>query len=271
MANRAERRAQAKRQRRGQAEPQPGTTRSREGLLDEQSLQERSVRLQNKSKGAWVPTSSTLQAEDDSDVIPSADPKVRAASNEQRATKKERKLRERAMKELLREEKEREKEAGRSAFARSPRWWGSLCAWVVAGISLIAAIAFFVTNHHARGAASIVVFVIALIALAIIARTEPENEIEELARQDRMDDIRQAQNAGQRKAQAHSLSWWVRVLNWILIVVSALAFMSLLFWTASVWVIMGIAIAFGVGVLNLFIVARPSDENPHLDQYGTAL
>lgn len=274
MANRAERRAQAKRQRRGQAEPQPGRERSREGLLDEQSLQDRSVRLQNKAKGEWKPSSSTLQEDNDSDIIPSADPKVRAASPEERAARKERKLRERALKELEREEKQREKEAraeGRSVFARSPRWWGTLVSWIIAGVSLVAAIAFFVTNHHLRGAVCIGVMVLALIALAIIARTEPANEIEELARQDRLDDIREAQSAGYRKTVAHSLSWWVRVLNWILIVVSAIAFMSLLFWTASIWIIMGIAIAFGVGVLNLFIVAQPSFDNPHLDKYGTAI
>ncbi|MFC0265140.1 hypothetical protein [Alloscardovia macacae] len=283
MPNRAERRAQAKRQRRGQAEPQQGMARSRDGLLDEQSLQERSVRLQNKAKGEWKPSSSTLEQDDDSDVIPSADPKMRAASAEKKALKKERKLRERAMAQMLREQEEQEKQARETAahpaLARSPRWWGSLGAWLVAGVSLVAAIAFFVTNHHLRGAVNIVIFVIALLALAILARMEPVNAYEELARQDRMEDMQEAQAAASARrgggagsgVRAHSLSWWVRVLNWILIVVTACAFVSLLFWTASVWVVMGIAIAFAVGVLDLFIVARPSSENPHLDQYGTAI
>lgn len=53
MPNRAERRAQDKRQRRGQAEPEQNQ-RSRAGLLDEQTLQDRSVRLKNKRNGAWV-------------------------------------------------------------------------------------------------------------------------------------------------------------------------------------------------------------------------
>ena len=76
MPNRAERRAQDKRQRRGQAEPEQNQ-RSRAGLLDEQTLQDRSVRLKNKRNGAWVPTSSTIEAEESDDVIPSADPKLR--------------------------------------------------------------------------------------------------------------------------------------------------------------------------------------------------
>ncbi|WP_018143724.1 hypothetical protein [Alloscardovia criceti] len=277
MANRAERRAQAKRQRRGQAEPQQGMTRSRSGLLDETSLQERSVRLNNKSRGEWKPSSSTLQAEDESfEEIPSADPKLSAASADVKAAKKERRLRERALKELARQEEEQEKEARAQAkhpaFARSPRWWVSLASWIIAGLAIIAEIVLAVLHAPAFSyAIPAAVFAIALIVLAVLARMEPTNYYEELARQDRMDDIRQAQQGSYRKPRAHTLSWWVRVLNWILIVAAAGAFLSLLFWTPNTWVIMGIAIAFGVGVLNLFIIARPSDENPHLDQYGTAI
>lgn len=275
MPNRAERRAQEKRQRRGQAEPELNQ-RSRAGLLDEQSLQDRSVRLKNKRGGAWVPTSSTLEAEESEEVIPSADPKLRGASAQAKAAKKERKLRERALKELQRQEAEKEKEMARTArhplFAQSARWWSALAAWIVAGLSVVAAIVLMVLHTPTWSyGLPVIPFVIAFIVLAVLARLEPENQYEQLARLDRMEDIRAAQNQGQRTPVAHSLKWWVRVLNWILIVCAAGTLLSLLFWTPNIWVIMGIVIAFALGVLNLFIVADSSENNPHLDQYGTAI
>lgn len=275
MPNRAERRAQDKRQRRGQAEPEQNQ-RSRAGLLDEQTLQDRSVRLKNKRNGAWVPTSSTIEAEESDDVIPSADPKLRGSSAQAKAAKKERRLRERALKELQRQEAEREKEAQRNAkhplFARSPRWWTALAAWGVAGLSVVAAIVLMVLHTPTWSyGIPVIPFVIAFIVLAVLARLEPENQYEELARLDRLEDIRAAQHQGQRTPTAHPLKWWVRVLNWMLIIIAAGALLSLLFWTPNIWVIMGIVIAFALGVLNLFIVADSAENNPHLDQYGTAI
>lgn len=278
MANRAERRAAAKRKRRGQDLPQEGTARSRAGLLDEQSLQERSVRLQSKSKGAWKPSSSVIEQEDeDFEVIPSADPKVRAASELKKAEKKERKARLREQRQLENELIEREEELAKNAkhpaFARSPRWWATLAMWVLSAASIIAMIVMAVLKAPGWSyAIPVVVLVIALIVLAVIARTEPLNYYEQMAQMDRMNDIREAQNAGKTRVQAHNLVWWLRLVDWMLIVASGCAFVSLLFWTPStVWVIAGIAIAFAVGVLSLFILARPSSENPHLDQYGTAI
>lgn len=60
MPNRAERRANAKRSRRGtNSQPQRVQTRSRQGMVDEYSLQERSVRLENGQTAEWKPTSSS--------------------------------------------------------------------------------------------------------------------------------------------------------------------------------------------------------------------
>lgn len=278
MANRAERRAEAKRKRRGQDMPQEGIMRSRAGLLDEQSLQERSVRLANKARGTWKPTSSVLEeADDDYTVIPSADPTVRAADKQSKELKKERKqmLRERRKIEQaqLEEELERQANAAHPALARSPRWWITLAMWTLAVLSIVAVIVMAVMKTPSWSyIIPVALIVVALVALTVVARAEPLNYYEELEAQERMRDIRHAQQARYHRVQAHNLGWWLRLLNWILIIVSSLGFGSLLFWTPStIWVIAGIAIAFAVGVLNLFILARPSSENPHVDQYGTAI
>ncbi|MFD0705022.1 hypothetical protein ACFQY8_04605 [Alloscardovia venturai] len=276
MANRAERRAEAKRQRRGQDQSQQGNIRSRAGLLDEQSLQDRSLRLQSKSKGEWKPSSSVQQHEVGSEIIPSADPTVTAVSAEKKEIKKERKLRERARKQLEREEVQREKEAAERTrvprFAHSPRWWGSLSSWIVAGLSVVSMIVMAVLKAPAWSySIPVIVLVISLIVLAVIARSEPTNYYDQLAQLDRMDDIRQVQLSAYRKPAAHNLGWWVRLLNWGIIILAGCGFISFLFWTPGIWVISGVVIVFAVGILNLFIVSRPSSENPHLDQYGTAI
>ncbi|PLS30899.1 hypothetical protein Uis1B_1188 [Bifidobacterium margollesii] len=64
MPNRAERRANAKRARRGNSRnTRPQMARSREGMVDEYSLQEKSIRLQNGQTGEWKPSASKLVPE----------------------------------------------------------------------------------------------------------------------------------------------------------------------------------------------------------------
>ncbi|MEK0306609.1 tripartite tricarboxylate transporter TctB family protein [Bifidobacterium favimelis] len=69
MTNRAERRAQAKRNRRGEADRYSGGERGRAGLLDEAALQARSRRLSSGQDGEWKPSGHSeaeeLTAEDD--------------------------------------------------------------------------------------------------------------------------------------------------------------------------------------------------------------
>lgn len=60
MSNRAERRANARRNRRGSSRQQPSRyqAKSREGLVDEYALQERSIRLQDGQPGEWRPSAT---------------------------------------------------------------------------------------------------------------------------------------------------------------------------------------------------------------------
>ncbi|KFI58676.1 membrane protein [Bifidobacterium gallicum] len=80
MANRAERRAKAK----GKGIPQQYDStngRGRKGMIDEQQLQERSVRIAEGKKGPWKPTSSEIEAEEhamDTDPNDFDPPAVRA-------------------------------------------------------------------------------------------------------------------------------------------------------------------------------------------------
>lgn len=55
MTNRAERRAQAKRSRRGGQDSYRGADRGRAGVIDERTLQERSRRLAAGESGEWKP------------------------------------------------------------------------------------------------------------------------------------------------------------------------------------------------------------------------
>ena len=90
MANRRERRAAERRRRRGQEEPQyKEQDRSVSGALDAQSLNTRSVHLQDRKGGEWKPSSSTQQAE--AEAVPSADPGVapdKSARNKKHQQKK---------------------------------------------------------------------------------------------------------------------------------------------------------------------------------------
>lgn len=62
MPNRAERRAQAKNNRRGVPQQYDQTHgRARSGMLDEYQLQEKSRRLQDGTDGPWKPTGGTIE------------------------------------------------------------------------------------------------------------------------------------------------------------------------------------------------------------------
>lgn len=61
MPNRAERRAQAKQNRRGVPQQYDQTRgRGRSGMLDEYQLQEKSRRLQDGTDGPWKPTGGSV-------------------------------------------------------------------------------------------------------------------------------------------------------------------------------------------------------------------
>ncbi|WP_022859398.1 membrane protein [Bifidobacterium magnum] len=65
MPNRAERRAQQKRDRGGVPQQYDSTKgRGRSGMLDEAQLQERSRRVKEGSSESWKPTSSVIEASD---------------------------------------------------------------------------------------------------------------------------------------------------------------------------------------------------------------
>ncbi|MFT8704220.1 tripartite tricarboxylate transporter TctB family protein [Bifidobacterium aquikefiricola] len=65
---------------------------------------------------------------------------------------------------------------------------------------------------------------------------------------------------------------WLRMLSWILIVVSACAFVVIM-WisTTPLWLVITVSAFFAIGVLSLFIVAGSPHENPNLDDHGTAV
>ena len=65
MPNRAERRAQAKRSRRGQGTATQPRSRSRAGVIDEATLQDRALHLQESGTDEWKPSASTSSPEHD--------------------------------------------------------------------------------------------------------------------------------------------------------------------------------------------------------------
>ena len=74
MANRAQRRANAKNERRGIPSQYDQTRgRGRSGMIDEHALQERSSHLQEKNTGEWKP-SSNIQREEEESALVSAEP-----------------------------------------------------------------------------------------------------------------------------------------------------------------------------------------------------
>lgn len=69
-----------------------------------------------------------------------------------------------------------------------------------------------------------------------------------------------------------SLRQWLRVLSWVLIVISACAFVVVM-WISStpLWLVITVSVVFAVGVLSLLLVGGSPRENPNLDDNGTAV
>ncbi|OZG50936.1 hypothetical protein [Bombiscardovia coagulans] len=69
-----------------------------------------------------------------------------------------------------------------------------------------------------------------------------------------------------------SVKQWFRFVSWTLIVLSAIAFLVVM-WIPNLpmWAIVTISAVFIVGVLSLFFVGGSYKENPRLDSYGTAV
>jgi hypothetical protein len=65
---------------------------------------------------------------------------------------------------------------------------------------------------------------------------------------------------------------WLRLLSWVLIVLSCVAFLVIM-WLSNVpmWLVITVSAVFAVGVLSLFFVGGSPKENPNLDDYGTAV
>lgn len=70
----------------------------------------------------------------------------------------------------------------------------------------------------------------------------------------------------------HSARQWFRVISWLLIALSAIAFLVIM-WLPShpMWLVATVSIVFAVGVLSLFFTAGNPKHNPNLDQNGTAV
>ena len=172
MANRRERRAAERRRRRGQEEPQyKEQDRSVSGALDAQSLNTRSVHLQDRKGGEWKPSSSTPD-------------------------------------KSARNKKHQQKSRERSA-----------------------------------------------------------------RRQERLQAAR-AQELRRRRAasrHAHPIHWWFTVLNWALLICTAIAFIVMIWVPPKLPVIIVVTVLFCLGVLNIFFLARPMRDNPNLDENGTAI
>lgn len=73
---------------------------------------------------------------------------------------------------------------------------------------------------------------------------------------------------------ARKRTWrdWMRFASWVLIALSALAFLIVM-WIPSLpmWAIITVSAFFAVGVLSLFVVRGDTDKNPYLDENGTAV
>ncbi len=70
----------------------------------------------------------------------------------------------------------------------------------------------------------------------------------------------------------HDLRWWLRIICWALICLSAVAFLIIMWLPAHpLWLIATVAGIFAVGVLSLFFVPGSPKSNPRLDENGTAV
>lgn len=101
-------------------------------------------------------------------------------------------------------------------------------------------------------------------------------------RPSRVDTVEQVRHEDERTpqekdAEAHvapRMSGWgiAKLMSWLLIILSSLAFLILM-WIPGLplWAILTVTIVFGIGVISLFVVRSPHDVNPNLDANGTAV
>lgn len=73
-------------------------------------------------------------------------------------------------------------------------------------------------------------------------------------------------------AHAHSAWGYGKAVAWTLIVLSAIAFLVVM-WIPQLptWAIITVSAVFIAGVLSLFIIQSPRDVNPNVDENGTAV
>ncbi|MDN5632826.1 tripartite tricarboxylate transporter TctB family protein [Bifidobacterium mongoliense] len=69
-----------------------------------------------------------------------------------------------------------------------------------------------------------------------------------------------------------SLRGVMRIISWTLIVLSMIAFLTVM-WLPShpAWLIILVSAVFVIGVLSLFLTAEDARFNTHVDEHGTAL
>ncbi|MCI1901159.1 MAG: hypothetical protein LKI93_00260 [Bifidobacteriaceae bacterium] len=73
-------------------------------------------------------------------------------------------------------------------------------------------------------------------------------------------------------ARKRTTKGWLKFFSWLLIGLSALAFLIVM-WIPNLpmWAIVTVSAIFAVGVLSLFVVRGDNDKNPYLDENGTAV
>ncbi len=277
MPNRADRRAQARNARRGIPEQYDETNgRERAGLLDESNIQTRAEHLKSRKSSSWKPTSNVQRGEEDDIDLASSNGLDEGLSPKER--RKQEKIRQRAMR-MAEQERKAQEEAQRrderlNNSAHSGRWWGFIISAILLVISLIACgVLIYLKQAQwsyltAAGVAAVALTVILVLSVTQRMRDNDENL---LLQRDR-ESIQLAQRRARRAQEsAHDLHWWLSVLNWMIIIGSAIAFMTIMWFTVSIWVVAGIAVVFAIGVIDIFFLARPSSENPNVDEYGTAI
>ncbi|RBP97987.1 hypothetical protein CRD60_02060 [Bifidobacterium aemilianum] len=76
----------------------------------------------------------------------------------------------------------------------------------------------------------------------------------------------------ERVHKHRSLRQWLRLFSWILISLSAIAFIVVM-WLPKhpIWLVITVSAVFAVGVLGILLFAGGAKDNPNLDEYGTAI
>ena len=87
-------------------------------------------------------------------------------------------------------------------------------------------------------------------------------------------ETQQDTESADRQETRGSMGWrgWLSIASWTIIVLSVVGFFVLMWLpTHPFWLVLTVSIVFGVGVLSLFIASPGRNENPRLDENGTAL